>query len=442
MPDVAGFPYAEVEFRKDGQLHDAAQADAVVAMARDQRLTDLVVLSHGWNNDMEEARRLYACLLGALGPALSAQGALAPRRFGALAVLWPSKKFADKALIPSGAASATSPITDAEILAQLAALDALIDDPAAHDRLAAAAALVPQLEERKSARVEFSRLLLDLLPSAAAGEEHDPLPRADGSDVVTALGTPTPAAAAPPKPGGGGAARIDPDAIQPIAGGGAAGLGNLWGGIKAGAQHLANMVTYYQMKDRAGTVGRTGVVPLLARVAAAQPDLRLHLIGHSFGGRLVTAVASGADGQPAPRVATLTLLQAAFSHYGLANDFGGGKAGAFRRIVDERRVAGPILVTCTHNDRAVGLAYALASRVARQVASGIGDAGDPYGGIGANGAQRTPEAVSGVLGPVGTAYAFQGGRVYNLRADAVIANHSDVCQPAVAHAIAQAVASS
>src|SRR5687767_8827311 len=148
MSDVAGFPYAEVEFRKDGQVAVAAQADAAVAMVRDQGITDLLVLSHGWNNDMAEARSLYACLLGALGPALAAQPTLAGRRFGALAVLWPSKKFADKALIPSGAASAgTSPITDAEILAQLAALDALIDEPEAREKLAAAAALVPELED-------------------------------------------------------------------------------------------------------------------------------------------------------------------------------------------------------------------------------------------------------------------------------------------------------
>ena len=35
------------------------------------------------------------------------------RKFAVLAVLWPSKKFADEELIPSGAASGGSPITAA-----------------------------------------------------------------------------------------------------------------------------------------------------------------------------------------------------------------------------------------------------------------------------------------------------------------------------------------
>ena len=65
---------------------------------------------------------------------------------------------------------------------------------------------------------------------------------------------------------------------------------------------MLNFATYYQMKERAGTVGAGGLNPLLRELRAAAPDLRIHLVGHSFGGRLVTAAAlgrAGSDGRGA-----------------------------------------------------------------------------------------------------------------------------------------------
>jgi hypothetical protein len=99
-----------------------------------------------------------------------------------------------------------------------------------------------------------------------------------------------------------------------------------------------------------------------------------------------------------------------------------------------------VVITCTENDKAVGLAYPLASLIANQAASAIGDANDPFGGIGRNGAQHTPEANNGRLGAVGSAYTFNGGKLYNLNADAVIMGHSDICKPEVAYAVLKAVA--
>ena len=52
----------EVEFTKDGAVHDGAQVDALINGL--PGVTDLIVLSHGWNNDMKEARELYDELLG------------------------------------------------------------------------------------------------------------------------------------------------------------------------------------------------------------------------------------------------------------------------------------------------------------------------------------------------------------------------------------------
>jgi len=172
-------------------------------------------------------------------------------------------------------------------------------------------------------------------------------------------------------------------------------------------------------------------------------ELRLHLVGHSFGGLLVTSTAWGGEtATPALPIETMTLLQAAFSQHGFA-ELADGSQGRYRSVLTEARVSGPTLVSHTRNDRAVGIAYALASRFAGQTAAslGIGMPDDRFGGIGANGARRTPESVDGELLPTGSPYDFEPGRLYNLLADRHIDGHSDVAGEAVAHAIVEAIVS-
>jgi hypothetical protein len=139
---------------------------------------------------------------------------------------------------------------------------------------------------------------------------------------------------------------------------------------------------------------------------------------------------------------TVTLLQAAFSHNGLAAAFDGTHDGGYRTVLGDKRVSGPILITHTKNDKAVGIAYPLASRIARDVASALGDENDPYGGLGRNGAQHTPEAkgLEGPLKAVGEAYNFELHRVFNLRADRFIKDHGDVTGHEVTYAFLNGLA--
>jgi pimeloyl-ACP methyl ester carboxylesterase len=243
------------------------------------------------------------------------------------------------------------------------------------------------------------------------------------------------------KPGGGGASAMGfagNPALRQAGGGAAAGLGDFFSGIKAGALRLLNLATYNVMKDRAGKVGRDAVNPLLQRIQAAVPKtLKMHLVGHSFGGRLVTAAV---DGPNALRVQTLLLLQAAYSHNGLALNFEANQNGFFHSVFDSHKVTGPILITHSKNDSAVGLAYPLASRLNGADAAGIGDANDRFGGMGANGAQHVDKAEI-VLLPVGGKYDFTtpGKRVFNLNGDAIIQNHGDVARPETAAVLAAAM---
>jgi hypothetical protein len=320
-------------------------------------------------------------------------------------------------------------------------LKGVFDSPKANATLKRAKQLVPKLEDSKAARKEFGDLIRSLLPAKLTDEVDGAreFAKLTGDEMINRLGKPVPIAVRRTPAGRGGATRIGSAAVG-NATGAAAGIGDFFSGIMSGARNLLNLTTYYQMKERAGIVGCDGVNPLLRKIRALQPNIRLHLVGHSFGGRLVSAAAVGSPGQPAVRVNTLTLLQAAFSHYGFARNYEPNKNGFFRRLIDDRMIDGPVLITCTPNDRAVGVAYPLASLIAGQVAAALGDKNSKYGGIGRNGAQMTPEAIDGTLQKVGGAYNFASGKMYNLNADTFIQGHSDITKDEVAYAILKSVA--
>lgn len=428
MADLSDFPYTGVQYGTDGApLHDE-ERDRVLDVAAGA--TDVLVISHGWNNDMADARRLYSDLAASMREVLdeSPPDGYADRRLAFVGVLWPSKKFAESDLIPGGAASVGAGAEASDVRAEVDALADVLDDAAARAMLDRAKVLVDVLEDDPAARRSFAELvraaLSDVPTSAADADAAEEFFDIDGAELMDRLARPVQVGTA--RPGS-------------LTTGGAAGLGDLAGKAFRAARNLLNVSTYYQMKARAGIVGERGVAPLLADLRVAAPDVRIHLAGHSFGARVVTAAAVAGD--DATSIASLSLLQAAFSHYGFAEDWEAGKDGLFRPLVSHKRVSGPTLVTHTANDRAVGLAYAIASRVAGQVAAGVGDADDVYGGLGRNGAQRTPEAVAATLLAAGAdGYDLEAGRVHNLLADAYVSSHSDVTGDEVAYAVLSAIA--
>jgi len=126
-------------------------------------------------------------------------------------------------------------------------------------------------------------------------------------------------------------------------------------------------LSLWLMKKRAGDVGeRFGREHLAPLWAACSPPRRprLHLIGHSFGARLLTsAVLGGARPQ------SLTLLQAGFSAFAFADEVPGFSApGLYHRLLAHRHVAGQIVCVRAAPDPALTTLYPIrrgASRVAR-----------------------------------------------------------------------------
>ncbi len=421
--------YIEARFDKDGVLQSSITLPAAT--------TDLFIISHGWNNDDEDARNLYKRFFESFA-AVAEPADLAGRKFAILGVLWPSKKFDQLVAVSTdggvaeGSAS-LSPPNDQDrrtLEEKLDRMKDLFSESAQQRTIEEAKALLPELESKEAARRAFADKIRDLLDPSAANDEDASRTffKTDGNELMKdlkILEEDLDAAVA------GGAAMPLGVAAGPATGA-AAGLTDSLSGFAASALNLLNYATYYLMKGRAGTVGKNGVAKLVDQLG---PQVqRIYLIGHSFGGRLVTAAAANSQTK---KLSVLTLLQAAFSH----NGFSKKKNGFFRSVVENRRVSGPILITYTKNDKAVGIAYPLASRINGDKTAALGDENDAFGAVGRNGAQQMQEGerILGTLLPVGGVYGFAPGKLLNLEASQFITDHGDVTGLEVAYAVWSAV---
>lgn len=437
MNDIAGIPYFEAEFNKDGTL--ATQGEITLPA----NTTDLFVMSHGWNNDADAARTLYRGFFESF-QAVAQPNDLAGRTLAIVGVIWPSKKFDELVAASSasadaqGSAGLTAAHNESQKLLEekLEAMKAMFTEPAQQKTLDEATKLLPDLEEKASARKEFVNKIRSLLDPAAANKEDasETFFKDDGNELMKNLKIAEDDVDDEVSGDSEGSASL-PLGVGtiPASQGGAAGLLSFLSGFKAAAMNVLNFTTYYEMKTRAGNVGKNGVSKVVDKLAPKVQ--RVHLIGHSFGGRVVTAAAANSATN---KIKTMSLLQTAFSHNGFSKSMG----GFFRSVVDSKRVDGPILVTHTKNDKAVGIAYPLASKISGDATAAFGDENDKFGGLGRNGAQQMEqdEVVKGSLQPENGNYSFQPRKFFNLEGSAFISGHGDVTGKQVAHAVRRAVA--
>ena len=435
MNDIAGIPYVEARFNKDGSLANSDQVNLP------QGVTDLFVMSHGWNNDDAAARELYRKFFENF-VAVAQPNDLPGRKLAILGVIWPSKKFDELVAVsgvPGGAEGSASLQTADKASHQ--ALEAKLDqmkkfftEPAQQRALDEAKALLLDIENKGSVRQEFVNKIRSLLDPTAADKEDasETFFKDDGNELMKNLKIAEDDLDDEVTGDGGSASLPLGVSTARAPEGGAAGLGAFLSGFKAAAMNLLNYTTYFEMKARAGNVGKNGVAKLIDKLA---PQVqRIHLIGHSFGGRVVTATAANSS---TDKIRSMSLLQTAFSH----NGFSKSMKGFFRGVVDQKRVKGPILVTHTKNDTAVGLAYPLASRINGDTTAAFGDENDKFGGLGRNGAQQmeSGEVIKGSLLDATANYSFQADKFFNLEGSPFIKGHGDVTGKEIAHAVRKAI---
>lgn len=416
-------PRWELTYDERGVSHVPSQVDALIAGVAASAVTDLVVVCHGWNTEPAVARRLHESLFDLMADAMPA--ARIPRT-GGLGLIWPASRWPDedasKGAGRSGGAAATTGSPD-----QAVPLEALVAIYPAERHRRALEELAHLLDRRPHAKEALVRFR-DLMTLVADADDVSESPE-DQGEVALLRDAPSLSfrrmATVAPRARRGGAAAED-DVFH-----------RLWDG----AREALRQVTYWQMKKRAGVVGRKGLGPLIVRLSRAAPGLGVHLIGHSFGARLTSYALSGLNpsmvGALSP-VRSVVLLQGAFSHFAFSASLPHDteRSGALAGMA--RRVAGPVCVTHSVHDLAVGRMYPLASLAARQDAADAGSALYRWGAMGHDGAQAV-NAVAYQLGAVGTAYPFVPGGFLNLDARSVIRSgggaagaHSDIFHPEIA----------
>ena len=304
-----------------------------------------------------------------------------------------------------------------------------------------AIALLDQVSDSTAAQDRFVSQVLSLLDGANPDptEGDDRVRATDGSTLLDKLKVPIVVPAGNSGQDGGTLAMDDITAPEGQDGG-TQSIGSIFGSIFGRIGQFLNLTTWYIMKNRAGAIGAAGVVQAVRDLKKAAPGTKIQLVGHSLGGRLMAACAKSLA-ESNDSVESLTLLEAAFSHYGFSPNNGKGQAGFFRPVIDRRVVTGPLISTFSAQDTVVGKVYAIASRLAGDSVQEIGDANDAYGGIGRNGAQKTAEALSGPLHAAGDAYQFQPSKIECLDGSGgLIRDHGDVTNSCVTYAFASVVA--
>lgn len=450
METLHGFDFSSLEFGRDGVLASEPEWLALKHHVRSSAATDLVLIAHGFRNSAADARSLYAEFLGTLRQNLHRPefSRLSSRRVVVAGVFWPSKAFRES----FGGGSVLSGPSDqadlAVVMGELAELSREMSTEAEKAAIADALALLPRLEDDPESQDRFVDLVLSTIDEAEP-DPNEGLQRVKsqpGSRLLEKLQVPVLLPTERPSDDEGGIATVGASAAHVTLPGGAEGsalgIGSFAGSIAGRVGHFLNLATWYRMKERSGTVGARGVAACVRELRAEAPALRIHLVGHSLGGRLVAACADAlARQQPRTRVDSLLLLQAAFSHYGFSRDNRSGVPGFFRSVMEQQVVAGPMVATFSFQDEVVGKAYAIASRLAGDNVRAVGDPDDPFGGIGRNGAQNLEELSSDRLHPVGQPYQFEAGRLCCLDASGgLITDHSDVRNANVTYALGAVLA--
>ncbi|MFD6176238.1 MULTISPECIES: hypothetical protein [unclassified Isoptericola] len=426
-------PVYILQFDSAGRLTSPRSLDALVHDAADA--TDVVLVSHGWNNDWAAATSRYDRFFDRLDDVVRSQGPPRDRPYRPVyaGVHWPSTALVmpwERGPDIAGGGDGLA----GELAPELAALD----DDLGPEQSAELRAVLADPGAGESGCMRAAEILASLPrdgdgdDDAAGGDtatdtdddnDNDQVP-ADGAELLAlwadARRRLAPAAV---KPGG----IIDEGAGQVAAGPQAAGLLNPLELLRGGVR----LATVRQMKDRAGRVGSAGVADAVRRLSDSS-GARLHLVGHSYGCRvMLSAVAHGTA--PSRDVDSVLLLQPALSAWAFAPDVG-GHPGGYRVALDRVRL--PVLSTFSAHDMPLTRVFHLAMRRA----SDLGEAeiaGRPpsrfaalggFGpqGLGAEATTLAPMPDVGGRYPFGAGYAGPPHEIVGVDGTWCIPGHGEV----------------
>jgi hypothetical protein len=407
-------PLFIVQFDEHGSCTSPLAREAAVQASRDS--TDVFLFSHGWNNDWAAATDRYDRFIDAFIEVRSARWDPPTRPFRPvlIGVFWPSA-----ALVAPWEHGPDIAAMDPEV-ARVRELIAP-DKRERFDQLLDA----PDLDAEELR--ELAGILAPVLPdgSEERGATAAPATADDLPDIWLAIESASGDSGSPPVPAGG----FIPDDGPAPAGPAAAGF-NPFDLVRKAIR----LATVLQMKDRAGRVGGTGVADLLRELAKKTEPLpagadgegpRIHLVGHSYGAKVVlSALCNG----PAPErvVDSVLLLEPALSCYAFTDNLE-GHAGGYRSAFERTRQ--PIISTFSDHDEPLTKFFHLAVRRSSDLAEAriAGAPPSKFAALGGFGPQGVPAEELSPMPDVGQAYPLATPhRIIGVDGSAYISNHGAV----------------
>jgi hypothetical protein len=434
--DVAGggkAPFYVIPLDEDGVCTGPVTRQHLLDTLAQGAYTDVFLFSHGWNNTWPSAIKRYEDFISGFAET-RAQHPLAAQEFRPVlvGVFWPSAILVqpeERALVIAGT-GLEEQADDAIVAEERREITEVARALPSHQR-ARFYELAQQQELDEEEVRELAGLLAPLWSEDRTTDDlgsSESLPSEELLDVWGQLGETTSLDDGFGfAPGGFG---FDDDASVPSVGPPADPATAGWFDKlrELDPLDLVRGTTVWLMKDRAGRVGARGVQQLLADMLSAT-QAHVHLIGHSYGGKVVLSALCVGD-VPRP-VESVLLLQPAMSYLCFSPQSARlDRPGGYRPALDSRRCRQPILTTFSRNDEPLTREFHLFVRRRSDLAEAViaGEAPSRYAALGGYG----PALVGGesIVVPAndpGTPYSPEGGaRVLGIESSRVISGHSDV----------------
>jgi len=382
-----------VYFDDQGNRLKPAEDDKALAEAKGKQVTDVFLVSHGWNTSRSDAVTAYEAVRSLVLKIQNERPGDLPKGYQPLLVgiHWPSKAWDEEETKLEG--GGPRPLT----ADQLAALrESLRGDPASKEA---------DLKKIKLLSEKIAPTPVDWDEAKSLFQKHS------YSEKELAIKAP------------------DDAGVFELANSKLESAGVEWEGRFPSIRDAARVFTFWQMKRRAGVVGESGGRELLDLLRESCPDARVHLIGHSFGCKLLLSALIAPGRHSDKSVQSIILLQGALSHLAFADKvLALGTPGGYQKA--RTLVAGPLVATFSENDVPLGTWYPLGARFYK--AKDLTEAAGPslysaLGAVGINAVDATNMNASG------KEYSFgEEPRMYSIAAHQYIKSHGDYTNGEVA----------
>ncbi|KHS70957.1 hypothetical protein RC77_05435 [Pectobacterium brasiliense] len=333
-------PFYILQFKKNGDLLPKSKEKLHEIINRSKQFSDIFLFSHGWNNDWEWANKRYRAFFKAFTDLRTKHNLEMSADYNPLliGVFWPSTALVfgerERGPMKTNIAKADASDSEAEETEYQKCLDEIASLLDATDQQTLRK-LVQDERLGEDAALELASLASKISFDNEA--EDDTTQYADANQIHQGWLHDHKTNVLPDIKARHLMGKQDKDTASILS--------------KLDPRRVIRLLTVALMKDRAGVVGYHGVGPVL-QALLNQSQARLHLIGHSYGAKVVLSALSAT--KPSSRkVHSALLLQPAISYLAFANSLpdNTGKKEGYNNLLT--RVEAPIFATFSSHDFAL-----------------------------------------------------------------------------------------